>query len=480
MLFTLALRHLLVQKRRGAFLLLGFGIGAGVMMVLLSIGQAMLLQSEDVSLVGGGEVTVLPEGIDLEGLRTGSVRGLLFGIDRARFVHRQLLEGPRYRDWVAASAPAIEQKLVYLSAHGETVPVRAGGEIPSRAAAVGADLRILEGAWHDTAQDSAFVSPSPQQLYDELDHFHLPRRRDSTWAEWHYFNVVIGPDEWWYITYIVGGDLLGGRWGGSLLITRHLPGGDQRRYQAIVPPEAVRFDTARADLTLGSATVRQRDGRYLIRGRAAGPSGTVGFDLTVTPTPNVYFPALELAGDRFQSGYVVPALRATAAGRVCDAERCHTIEGAAAYHDHNWGTWGGVTWEWGQARGEASNVVYGGVRAAEAGDASEAPFFLALLDSSGVRSVLRFDRIEYEGKRPVSGAPGVSAPERFTVRAAQGKDTVRLQVSVETAQATRAATAGFQRYFLQLRGAFVLEGTVAGAPLRDRGRGFFETYVERP
>jgi ABC-type antimicrobial peptide transport system permease subunit len=61
MLFTLAFRHLWVRKGRSLFLLFGFALGVGVMVVLLSVGEAMLDQSRDVSLVGGGEVTVLPQ-----------------------------------------------------------------------------------------------------------------------------------------------------------------------------------------------------------------------------------------------------------------------------------------------------------------------------------------------------------------------------------------------------------------------------------
>ena len=73
MITTLAFRHLLVRKLRSLFLLLGFSLGVGVMIVLLSVGQAMLDQSRDVSLVGGGEVTVLPQGIDVEAMRTGGI-----------------------------------------------------------------------------------------------------------------------------------------------------------------------------------------------------------------------------------------------------------------------------------------------------------------------------------------------------------------------------------------------------------------------
>jgi len=47
MILTLALRHLWVKKGRSAMLLLGFALGVGVMIVLLSVGEAMLDQSRD-------------------------------------------------------------------------------------------------------------------------------------------------------------------------------------------------------------------------------------------------------------------------------------------------------------------------------------------------------------------------------------------------------------------------------------------------
>ncbi|MEO8226783.1 MAG: hypothetical protein ABI637_05085, partial [Gemmatimonadota bacterium] len=197
MLFTLAFRHLAVRKARALVLLGGYALGVGVMIVLLSVGEAMLAQSRDVALVGGGEVTVLPQGIDIEAMRTGGVSGMFFGIDRARYVGRQLIGGPREAGAVRAVAPAIENKLLYLRASGRTVVTRAGGDIPSRARAVGAALDVRSGRWTDTPADRAYIDPTPQQLYDELDHFHLPPIADSTWGEWHYFNVVTGPSEWW-------------------------------------------------------------------------------------------------------------------------------------------------------------------------------------------------------------------------------------------------------------------------------------------
>ena len=190
MLTVLAFRQLFVNKGRSFLLLVGYGLGVGVMIVLLSVGEAMVDQSRDVSLVGGGELTVLPQGIDIEAMRTGGVSGMFFSIGRARFLTRQLLGGERQRGAVRAVSPVIENKLVYLRHRDEVIATRAGGEIPSEAAAVGAGLRVLDGAWRDLPADSAWIAPTAEQLYHELDRFHLPPVADSSWGEWHYFNLA--------------------------------------------------------------------------------------------------------------------------------------------------------------------------------------------------------------------------------------------------------------------------------------------------
>jgi hypothetical protein len=482
MLLTLALRQLLVRPVRALVLLLGFSVGVAVMIVLLSVGEAMLEQSRDVALVGGGEVTVLPQGIDIEAMRTGGVSGMFFGIDRARFVGRQLLGGPRQAGVVRAVAPAIEGKLLYLSRGGRTVPVLAGGEIPSGAAAVGAPLDVRAGYWADIGADSAWLRPSRQQLYDELDRFHLPPAPDSSWAEWHYFNVAVAPNEWWYITFLLGGAVSldparGVRWGGRLLVTRRRPDGRYERFSGDVPPERIAFDTARADLTLGESMVQQRDGTYFVRARAGTGDRRLLIDLAVQTEPNRYFPPVELRADDFVSGYVVPGLRAAATGRLCVGGRCHRVDAVPAYHDHNWGVWESVTWEWGAARGRELSLLYGGVYG-PGGGTGAAPFFLTVIDSLGVRQVLRFSSVRYEGARAAEGAPGRPAPERFSLVAARGGDSVRLRGVVEDAAATRMGAGGFSRYFLQLRARFTLEGRIAGTAVADSGRGFFETYVD--
>jgi len=473
----LAFRHLVVRPARAAVLLAGYGVGVGVMIVLLAVGEAMLEQSRDVALVGGGEITVLPEGIDVEALRTGAMSSYFYGVDRARFVQRQLLEGPRRRGIVRSAAPAIEHKLLYLESAGRVVALRAGGEIPSRGEAAGAGLEVVSGTWVDTPADSAWMAPTAQALYDELDRFHSPPARDSTWGEWQYFNVVTGPEEWWYISYLVGGEIPGGRWGGQLLVTHRRPDGVHDRYLSEVTPDAIQIDSAGADLILGANQVRQRDGRYQLTGSARGPGGRpLRFSLRVDPAANRWFPPVELRDGVLQSGYVVPAVRAEASGEICVAGQCRQGAAGPAYHDHNWGVWRGVTWEWGMGRGTNYDLLYGGVIAADSTVSGSSPFFLALVDSLGVRQVLRFATIKYEpAGSPVPGALA-AAPGRFAIVAARDADTLTIRVEVSATHASRMDGGAFRRTFLQMRGRFTVEGRVGGHPVRDEGLGFFETW----
>ncbi len=471
--WTLALRHLVVRPGRSLVLLIGYAIGVAVMIVLLSVGDAMLVQSRDVSLVGGGELTVLPEGIDVEALRTGGMTGMYFGIDRARFVTRQMLGGARHAGMVRAVSPILEGKRLVLHARDTSWVVRAGGDLPTVAAVAGAPLALASGTWGNRARDAEWAAPSRQALYDELDRFHIPAAGDSAWGEWHYFNVVVNDNEWWYITLLIGGDVRSERWGGQVLVTRRTSRGHQR-FVTNVPRAGVRFDPTRADLTVGSSSVVQRDGSYRVRGSAEGAS----FDLVITPAVHAYFPAVELRDDRLVSGYVVPALVASAAGQLCAEGRCTPVGGAPAYHDHNWGSWRNVTWEWGTARGRAHALVYGGVLVDDSvGGVGRAPFFLALVDSLGVRQVYRFASVERTGSRPVRDAPGVRAPASLRIVARRGSDTLRVDVRVTDVHATRSGAAGMERVFLQMRGRWTATGAAAGRTVSDTGSGFFETWL---
>jgi hypothetical protein len=498
MIRLLALRSLTDRPWRSIFLLFGYSTGVGVMIVLLSIGEALIAQARDERLVGGGEVTVLPEGLDVEVMKTGGLGGLFFSIDHARFVYRQLLASPRLANDIAAAAPQIEGKLLYLrTVRGTELPVRASGEIPSLTAAVGAGASVVDGGWRDDEADRRWRDPTPLELRHEIDHFHLPTSPDESWGEWHYFNIVSADRRRWaFISFIVGGEIPSDaaptdRWGGQVLVTLHESGRPARRFTATSPSSAVRFSTSSADLAIGDARVTVLpDGRYEVRARATeeGRAGSVDVDLVVAPTPRAYFPGAALAGGEFTSGYVVPALRADGSGRVCAPGWCERFDGAQAYHDHNWGTWSGVTWEWGAARAGDYALLFGRVEPPDSISAPQ-PLFVYIVDSLGFVSLFRPREIAYDGGRAVVvDGRSVSVPTRAVMVDVRGGDTLRIDLAVEDASVTDTRLALVERgdalaarrlrrpYFIQMKGLARLGGRVGGKALVGEGTGFFETY----
>lgn len=494
MITTLALRGLLDRPWRSLFLLGGFGLGVGVMITLLAIGEAMVLQSKDEKLVGGGDVTVLPEGLDLEVMKTGGVGGMFVSIANARFVHRQLLASPRLGDRVAAVAPQTDGVLLYLRNGDAEYPVRAMGELPSATRAVGAAPTIVSGDWVDDEQDRRWRDPKPDELRHEIDRFHvtpasLSESERATWGEWHYFNVINDArTRWAFLTLAVGGDVPNGTWGGQVLLTVHEKGRPARRFERVVAPRDIQLDTTRADLSLGADRVQVLpDGRYRVtaEAREVGTGVRATLSLTVTPTPGAYFPGTSIGGDALVSGYAVPGLRATAVGSLCIAGVCETFDGSQSYHDHNWGVWRDVEWEWGAGRAGAYTLLYGRVLRSSADDVRE-PIFVYLVDSLGFRALFRPSDIVYEDARTiVADGARVLVPARATLEDARGADTLRIVLDIEDAVGSdvrrdrRGPGALLERakpHFIQMMGTATVSGRLNGVPLTGSGTGFFETY----
>ena len=496
MIWQLALRNLGFRKLRTLFLLAGYGLGVAVMIVLLSVGDAMIAQASDEKLVGGGDVTVLPEGLDVEVMKTGGVGGMFFSIANARFLHQQLLASPRNAALVRAVAPQIESKLLYVTLpNGHELPIRASGEIPDATRDVGAPALLAGGRWTNDDGDRRWIAPSLAELRHDADHFHLPPPDIATpesWGEWHYFNVL-SPDanRWYFITFIIAGQVPAGEWAGQVLVTTHTTGKPARRFSMKVPKSQVRFSTRDANLSFGAAgdVEVQPDGRYALRGIARAEDGSgeaLRLDLAVTPAPRAYFPGATLMGGDTPSGYAVLGLRAAATGSICVAARCEQFDGAQAYHDHNWGTWQGVTWDWGAARAGSFTILYGRVRPPASSGNVEAPMFVYLVDSLGFRAVFRPRQIQYDDTRAVAGpGRGPSTARLFDVR---GHDTLDLRLTIDDAVASDTRGGLVDRgegdyarqlltpWFLQMKGRARLSGRVGGVALAGEGIGFYETY----
>ena len=496
LVWLLAWRSVSYRPWRSLLLCAGFGVGVGVMIVLLAVGEAMVSQASQERLVGGGEVTILPEGIDIEVLTTGGLGGLFFSVPNARFVHRQVLSAPRLSDVVTTVAPQLEGKLLYLTtADGVEHPVRASGEIPSASRALGAVPTISSGTWDDDAGDRRWVTPTLAEWRHDIDHFHTPPAglaHRETWGEWHYFNVISADaSRWAFLSFIVGGDVESDKWAGQILVTLHERGRTPRRFSASVPKERVRYSTRDADLVIGDGSVHLLDdGRYAVRAtaREEGTGTPMSVDLVVTPSERVDFPGAMLVSGDFASGYAVPGLRANATGSICVVKRCDNYENAQSYHDHNWGGWQGVSWEWGATRAGAYTVLYGRVTPEDSIGAS-APLFVYVADSSGFLALFRPTTISYDDARTVNTSSGpLRVPARAMLVDVRGSDTLRLSLTIDDALATDTRRAIAERgdgtepralrrpWFVQMAGEAEISGRVRGAVLAGRGRGFFETY----
>ena len=179
-------------------------------------------------------------------------------------------------------------------------------------------------------------------------------------------------------------------------------------------------------------------------------------------------------------GYAGAGLRADATGAFCaggwgrGSDGCERYAGAQAYHDHNWGTWRGVTWEWGAGRGGAYTLLYGRVQPPDT-LGTTAPLFLYLVDSLGFRALFRPRAIAYEdGRRVTVGGRTIRVPARGVLEDARGADTLRVELTVEDATATDTrlglvgrGEAEYARrlsrpYFIQMKGRLRISGRAGG------------------
>ena len=497
MIGLMAVRNLTLNPWRTLFLLFGFSVGVATMIVLLSVGEALLDQAKDEKLVGGGSITVLPEGVDVEVMKTGGLGGMYFSIDHARFIYRQLLAAPRFSDAVTAVAPQMEGKLLYLrTSDGKEIAVRASGDIPSRTAAVGAAPNVISGAWADDSLDRQWRAPTPAELRHEIDHFHLPPAQavgDPSWAEWHYFNII-SPDrrQWAFVSFIVAGEVGGNaeKWGGQVLVTLHEQGKPERRFTSTSRSRQVDFSTVSANLRIGPSRVDVTDnGDYQAHAEARenGTGASLKLDLTLQPVAGAYFPGAAITNG-LVSGYVVPALRARATASLCVEGACQQFHDVQGYHDHNWGVWRGVSWEWGAARAGRYTLLYGRVDQPDSVGVTQ-PLFVYVVDSAGFLAVFRPRAIAYvNGRSTLVNGTLIRTPSTAQLVDIRGDDTLRVTLAIEDAAATDTRRSMVERgeglnartltrpYFVQMKGTATVTGRIRGTPLAGTGAGFFETY----
>jgi hypothetical protein len=157
-----------------ALLLGGFGLGVGVMIVLLAIGEAMLTQARRTT-VGGGDVTVLPEGIDVEVMKTGGVGGMS-SITNARFRSSTALESTQRTRRERCRTADRGQARVPSDARRSRARGPRNGRAASRSALVGA-VPALGRAGGRMMTSTGGGAHRPPELRADIDHYLAAARR---------------------------------------------------------------------------------------------------------------------------------------------------------------------------------------------------------------------------------------------------------------------------------------------------------------
>lgn len=479
-------RTLLYRPWRTAVLLGGFGLGVAVMVALLAVGDALLTQAHDRDVAAGGDLVLLPAGLDPEVLKVGAVTGMYLAIPNARFLTRQVLLGPRYAAAIAGVSPEIVDKLVYLrTGDGRVHTARASGLAPEAARRARSALAV------DLADPAAEASGDPLSppwpvLLARLDRFHQPPAGAAgrTWAEWWYFNFAAADGSYGYISMIADRARRV-----TVAVEWRRPGREPVRWieryaGGVLPVEGT-------TLGAGPHRVDLRDGVYHVRLRRQGFVA----DLRWRPVPFAYLPPFELDAGPVRSGYVVPALRAAVTGTVVVGGQTVAVD-AVGYHDHNWGTWQAVTWEWGTVSTPDVALLAGVVRHPSLPAREMLVSVYALDGRPGLLGMLRAPAPTRERWRagPRVGRLRVRVPGQLSYRAVNAAgDWLEVQVAVQEVTATALAAAGAaetgtgggaraagREVFLQMRGGYTVRGVVGGRHVAVTAPGFAETFVPLP
>ena len=471
MIGRLAVRSLTAHPVRSAVLAAGFGAGVGVMAILLGVADVVLEQSTAPGLAGGGDVVIS-----------------LAPQVPARLVMAGMLQGDAVRSQIATASPQ-DLATVYLLRNGRTIELGARGEIPSLQRRLGDEAASAIDAWRDTPADVEWAQDSPGAILRSVDRFHpvpdAPAWADS-WAEWLYFNGRAG-DTRFYLTFLVGPAAPeGGRTAGVRLQLDRGQGMETFAAGARVSDEDVR---RAPDLTIGASAVRLDGMRYQIHLDLPGANGSrVRGDLTLDASPGRLVPPIEITGARgWRTGYVVPVMSGPLAGALDIDGASVSLAGGSGYHDHNWGFWKGVSWQWGQVQHEDLSIIYGRVfPPADAADPERLLVFVGVIGPDGplgYASSLRGGDGEYiVAIRETDDAQG--EPRVVSVTARGGVLDLELRFDVDSRVVTRGTPGsgplGRSLDFLQMRGTYTVSGTAGGRALDFSAPGSAETFRGAP
>ena len=455
MILRLAIRSLATRPIRTAVLACGFGFGIAVMAALLGVGEVILDQAHSPALEGGGDVVL---------------SGRFGSIDSARFLLSSVLGAPDMAGRVVAASPSKRATLYLMTKTGAPIPVAVRAGIPSLEKAIG-DSEATAADWTDRPADGAWSSPTGGEVLRAMDRFHpVPDVPEfsSSWAEWLYFNGRTADGRVrFYLTFLVGPASASSPHsrvaGVRLQLDRD---GQITNYSAGGEVDATAVVQSAPDLDIAGNRVRLEGLQYRIALALPGASG----DLTLDATPGRSLPPATIRGARgWVTGYTAPVLSGTIRGRLTIGRDTISIENAAGYHDHNWGFWKDVRWQWGQVAHDDLSFVYGRVfPPAAVADPDRVPGFLGVLGPHG----------------PLGFSTNVSIEDTGTdqILVHARSQTMELSLAFTADRVVRTATGPAPRSpvgpldFLQLGGEYRVSGQIGERALDFTAHGAAETF----
>jgi hypothetical protein len=440
----------------------GFGLGIAVMAELLGVGDVILDQARSPALQGGGDVVV-----------TGA-----FGtVDNARYVLSVVRGTQETPSHVVAASPSRKQSL-YLIKPGMVVPIVARGGVPGLEKAVGDKEVAGMAAWVDAPGDARWTRIDSGDVLRSMDRFH--RQPDvsefsSSWAEWLYFNGRSADGRVrFYLTFLVGPSIRSGARSARvrLQLDRN---GQVKNYASRAEVDDQTVIDGAPNLAIGANEVRLEGLQYRInlRLRAEDDGSEIEGTLTLDPDAGRSLAPVTIRGARgWLSGYVVPVLSGRIAGAITVGRETISLEGASGYHDHNWGFWRDVRWQWGQVGNGEVSMVFGHVfPPADVADPDLMPGFLGVLDRQGLIAVATNVSISEERSAGLLTAINVTARGNAT--------DLHMAFSVDRTVRTGRLMSGGATDFLQLGGTYRVEGRAAGRSINFTARGAAETFQPR-
>ncbi|HEY7161528.1 MAG TPA: hypothetical protein VH815_09730, partial [Acidobacteriota bacterium] len=450
-----------------------------VMITLLAVGEAVLVQARDKNLVGGGDLVLVPLGIDIESLKVGGVSAMYYSIPEARFIVHQMLSSSRFQNEIEMISPYLYSEVLYARKK------MAGTE--ARAPELGVETIFAEGSipefeqtikrwklpWKNNDADQDWIQPPD---LNNIDRFHLPSSADlplDQWAEWHYFNFD-AKEFFGYFSIMAAGDVLHDR--GTWIVSLQLFDGNYKRYFQTYPATRDQLPLKRVDYVIGPNQIKLVNNVYEI---------DLNFDkvrgkLRYTPTPNLYCPPVMLAeSEGFESGYVIPSVKGVFEGSLSIDGRKYDFTNAAGYHDHNWGIWqqpqssgDPVRWNWGHAFSDSHALFYGEIFLKN----RSRGLFVVVFDNKGYLTIFRPGSIQYSDYALQPEA--ISVPKRLHVSERKAFTAIEMDGTSKSFAATLMQSKN-PLYFIQYKMDYIIKLEIDGKSVTFPASGNSETFVNR-